>query len=236
MRGWSGLPDDRLLADVSLWSADLGNLESAVRRLSPWADSFHLDAADGHFVPNLLFFPDLIRAIRPHTSLPLHVHLMAERPSALAAAFLEAGADLLTVHVENGEREAGAAIEQALGRGRGAGVALRLETPVRAVLPYLQSVEVVILLGTEVGVKGTDLAPAACDRLREARALLRQAGRGVRLVADGAIRGHTVPNLRAAGADAVVPGSLVFESRDLATTFAWLHHPPTGAVAAPPAQ
>jgi len=223
MRGWCGLPDDRLLVDVSLWSADLANLESAVRRLSPWADSFHLDAADGHFVPNLLFFPDLIRALRPHTSLPLHVHLMAERPSALAGEFLEAGADLLTVHVENGEREAGAAIEQALRHGRGAGVALRLETPVRAVLPYLESVELVILLGTEIGVKGCDLAPAACERLREARALLRErARRGVRLVADGAIRSHTVPRLRAAGADAVVPGSLVFESRDFESTFALL--------------
>jgi ribulose-phosphate 3-epimerase len=154
---------------VSLWSADLGNLETAVRRLSPWADSFHLDAADGHFVPSLLFFPDLIRAIRPHTVVPFHVHLMAEYPSLLAGEFLDAGADLLTVHAENGEREAGAAIEQALRRGCGAGVALKLETPVRAVLPYLDAVEVMILLGTEVGVKGRGLAPQACDRLREAR-------------------------------------------------------------------
>ena len=94
MRGWSHLPSDRLLADVSLWSADLGNLETAVRRLSPWADSFHLDAADGHFVPSLLFFPDLIRAIRPHTVVPFHVHLMAEYPSLLAGEFLDAIANL----------------------------------------------------------------------------------------------------------------------------------------------
>jgi ribulose-phosphate 3-epimerase len=191
--------------------------------MSPWADSFHLDAADGHFVPNLLFFPDLIRAIRPHTSLPFHVHLMAERPSELAAEFLDAGADVLTVHVENGEREAGAAIEQAHRLGRGAGVTLKLETPVRAMLPYLDSVELVILLGTEVGVKGCDLAPTAYDRLREARALLREhAKHKVRLVADGAIRTHTVPQLRAAGADAIVPGSLVFQSQDLQATFGWL--------------
>jgi ribulose-phosphate 3-epimerase len=223
MPGWSHLPNDRLLIDVSLWSADLANLEGAVRRLSRWADSFHLDAADGHFVPNLLFFPDLIRAIRPHTDVPFHVHLMAEHPAALAGEFLDAGADLLTVHVENGEREAGAAIEQALRRGRGAGVTLRLDTPVCAVLPYLNSVEVVILLGTQVGVKGCDLAPTACERLREARTLLKEHGRRkVRLVADGAIRTHTVPALYAAGADAIVPGSLVFQSADLAATFAWL--------------
>jgi len=223
VRGWSHLPRERLLADVSLWSADLGNLEAAVRRLSPFADSFHLDAADAHFVPNLLFFPDLIRAIRPHTTIPFHVHLMADQPAALAGEFLDAGADLLTVHVENGEREAGAAIEQALQRGCGAGVSLKLETPVRAVLPYLGSIEVIILLGTQVGVKGRDLAPQALERLREARALLQEHSKcEVRLVADGAIRTHTVPLLHAAGADAVVPGSLVFEARDLEAMFRWL--------------
>jgi ribulose-phosphate 3-epimerase len=230
MPGWSHLPTDRLLADVSLWSADLANLEAVVRRLSPWADSFHLDAADGHFVPSLLFFPDLIRAIRPHTAVPFHVHLMADSPSLLAPDFLDAGADLLTVHVENGEREAGAAIEQARRRGRGAGVTLKLETPVRAVLPYLDAIEVIILLGTEVGVKGCDLAPQACDRLREARALLAEhAKHSIRLVADGGIRTHTVPALHAAGADAIVPGSLVFQSPDLDATFAWLrgHSVPT---------
>ena len=223
MAGWPARAANRLLIDVSLWSADLANLEPAVRRLEPWADSFHLDAADGHFAPSLLFFPDLIRAIRPHTSLPMHVHLMAERPSALAGEFLDAGADVLTVHAENGENEAGAAIEQALGRGRSAGIALQLETPVRAIVPYLRSVEVVLLLGTAMGVKGCDLAPAACDRLREARALMREYARArIRLEADGAIRTHTVPQLSAAGADAIVPGSLVFQSQDLGSTFAWL--------------
>jgi len=223
MRGWSQLPRDRLLADVSLWSADLANLEAAIHRFSPWADSFHLDAADGHFVPSLLFFPDLIRAMRPHTAVPFHVHLMADYPSQLAAEFLDAGTDLLTVHAENSEREAGAAIEQALRRGRGAGIALQLQTPVRTVLPYLDSIELIIMLGTQVGVKGCDLAPQACDRLREARALLREhAGKPVRLVADGGIRGHTVGALHAAGAEAIVPGSLVFQSRDLEATFGWL--------------
>lgn len=232
MPGWQQLPRERLLADVSLWSADLGNLEAAVRRLSPWADSFHLDAADGHFVPNFLFFPDLIRAIRPHTTVPFHVHLMAQYPSSLAGEFLDAGADLLTVHVENGEREAGAAIEQAARRGCGAGVTLKLETPVRAVLPYLDAIEVIVLLGTDVGVKGGDLAPQACDRLREARSLLREHAKcGVRLVADGGIRARTVGELRAAGADAVVPGSLVFQSADLESTFRWLRSHSAPAVA-----
>jgi len=94
---------------------------------------------------------------------------------------------------------------------------------VSAVLPYLDAVEVIILLGTEVGVKGRDLAPQACNRLREARGLLREHAKpAVRLVADGAIRTHTVSQLYAAGADAIVPGSLVFQSTDLESTFRWL--------------
>ena len=191
--------------------------------MSLWADSFHLDAADGHFVPNLLFFPDLIRAIRPHTQVPFHVHLMADRPSSLVDEFLDAGADVITVHAENGEQEAGVAIEQILRRGCGAGIALQLETPVRAVAPYLDSIQVLILLGTQVGVKGCDLDSRAYDRLSEARAVIREHGGGnVRLVADGAIRTHTVLQLHAAGAQAIVPGSLVFRSADLAATFAWL--------------
>ncbi len=145
---------------------------------------------------------------------------MAEHPSELAPEFLRAGADVITVHVENDEREAGAAIESALRCGRGAGIAVQLETPVRSVLPYLDSVELIVLLGTPAGVKGSELSPMACDRLREARSLLRGRGtRGIRLVADGAIRSRTVAPLRAAGADAVVPGSIVFQSADLESTF-----------------
>jgi len=100
---------------------------------------------------------------------------------------------------------------------------LKLETPVRAVLPYIDTVEVIVLLGTQVGVKGRGLAPQACERLREAHTLLLDyARRPLRLVADGGIRTQTVDEIHAAGADAIVPGSLVFQSADLESTFRWL--------------
>jgi ribulose-phosphate 3-epimerase len=229
VKSWRDLPRERLLADVSLWSADLGHLAGAVRRLSAYADSFHFDVADAHFVPGLLFFPDLIRALRPHTELPLHVHLMADRPTELVAEFVSAGADLITVHAEIGEREVGAAIESIHSAGPPAGLALRLETPVSSIVPYLDSIDAILLLGTEVGVKGRELAPEACVRLREAAGLLRAHERpNIRLIADGGIRAQTVPLLREAGADAVVPGSLVFNSPDLEETFSWLHALPRG--------
>ena len=223
MTAWPDLPRSRLLADVSLWSADLANLAREVGRLDPFADSFHLDVCDAHFAPGLLFFPDLVHALRPLTRRPFHVHLMAEQPTTLVADFLAAGADLLTVHVEIGESEAESAIQAIRGAGRSAGLALRLETPVAAAEPYFDRIEALLLLGTASGIKGQDLAPEAAARIAAARSLLNQRRSQVRLIADGGIRSGTVPLLRRAGADAVVPGSLVFGSKNLVETFAWLH-------------
>ena len=93
-----------LRLDVSLWSADLANLEAEIRRLEPFADSFHFDAADGHFVPTLLFFPDLVARLRGLTTTEFHLHLMATRPLDLLGAFLDAGVDRVTVPLEIGKR------------------------------------------------------------------------------------------------------------------------------------
>ena len=216
------LPRTRLLADVSLWSADLANLAAGIERVEPFADSFHLDVSDAHFVPGLLFFPDLVRALRPLTRRPFHIHLMVERPTAIIEDFVAGGADVITVHAEVGESEAAAAIQAIRRAGRSAGLALRLDTPVSASEPYLDRIDALLLLGTVPGVKGQDLAPEACGRLATAVSILGERRARIRLVADGGIRSHTVPLLRRAGADVIVPGSLVFQSQNLVETFSWL--------------
>ena len=220
--GWQDLTDTGLLADVSLWSADLANLAAEMKRVEPFVDSFHFDVSDAHFAPSLLFFPDLIRALRPLTKRPFHIHLMVERPTDLIEAFVASGADVITVHAEIGESEAAAAIQFIRGEGRSAGLALRLDTPVAASEPYLDDIDALLLLGTVIGVKGQDLAPEACDRLARAASLLGERRARVRLIADGGIRSHTVPMLRRAGADVIVPGSLVFQSQNMEETFSWL--------------
>ena len=224
MPRWNIKPDGRLVAEVSLWSADLANLARDVERLSPYADAFHLDVADAHFAPDLLFFPDLVAALRGHTERPFHVHLMVERPSKMVDRFVDAGADLITVHCETGRLDVREAISRIRTHDCAAGVALRLETPVSAVEPYLQQVSAVLLLGTLPGVKGRELASEACGRIRSVAGLLEREGlrSQVVIVADGGIRTHTVPQLREAGADAVVAGSLVFQAEDLSKTFAWI--------------
>src|SRR5713101_4254377 len=167
MPAWNMKPAARLLADVSLWSADLANLEPAVKRMSPYADSFHFDVADAHFVPGLLFFPDLIAAMRPHTERPFHVHMMVDEPSKLVDQFVSAGADLITVHCEVREPEVRKAVSQIRAFGCAAGVAVRLDTSTSAVEPYLDRISAIVVLGTDPGVKGKDLAPNACMRIRE---------------------------------------------------------------------
>ncbi|MDR3703375.1 MAG: ribulose-phosphate 3-epimerase [Candidatus Sulfopaludibacter sp.] len=220
--GWQDLPRTRLLADVSLWSADLANLAAGIERVEPFADSFHLDVSDAHFAPSLLFFPELVRALRPVTQRPFHIHLMVERPTTLIEEFVSSGADVITIHAEVGTSEVAAAIQAIRRAGRSAGLALRLDTPVAVSEPYLDRIDALLLLGTRIGIKGQDLAPEACDRLESAASLLGERRARVRLVADGGIRSHTVPLLRRAGADVVVPGSLVFQSRNVAETFSWL--------------
>jgi ribulose-phosphate 3-epimerase len=208
----------QLLLDVSLWSADLANLESEIRRLEPCADSFHFDAADGHFAPVLLFFPDLLARLRPLTRTEFHVHLMATRPLDLLDAFIDAGADRITLPFEVGKR-AHAALEYLRQRGKKAGISIALETPVQAIKYWLPLVDTVVVMGTRVGVKGLGIDPRVFDRLTEVKKLT---GDRVCVTADGGIREEAVPLLRAAGADAIVPGSLVCNAPDLAATTTWL--------------
>src|SRR5215472_6752241 len=97
------LPSRRLIAEFSVWSADLLRLHEELIRIEPYADALHVDVADGHFAPALLFFPDLVRAIRRATTLPIHVHLMTANSVLLPQIdqFAEAGADLISIHLEN---------------------------------------------------------------------------------------------------------------------------------------
>lgn len=215
----AALPRDRLLAEASLWSADLLRMGEEVARSDLLVDIYHLDAADGHFSPALLLFPDLVAQVRRATDRPLHVHLMVEDAVLLAQVeqFADVGADLVSVHAENANaHEALDLIER---RGLAGGVVLKLETPVAAAAPFKGRVAMLTLLGTRIGVKGQRLDPSAGDRLREARTL---AGPGLLLGADGGIREATVPGLRAAGADTVVMGSLAFNDPDLPARISWV--------------
>jgi ribulose-phosphate 3-epimerase len=213
-----GFPAGQLLLDVSLWSADLAALGPEAARISPLADMLHIDASDTVFTAEPLFFPAIVQAIRPHATRPLHVHLMAHRPARLAAAFAAAGADMVTVHAEAESAADGiAAIHDA---GLPAGLAITLGTEPASAARLIAAADALVLIGTPLGTKGTAMDPAAPARIAAARRVLD--GRPVPVLADGGIRRETVPQLAAAGAAGVVPGSLLWASPDPAATAAWI--------------
>lgn len=217
------LPRDRLVGEFSLWSADLLRLGDELARIASHADILHVDVADGHFAPALLFFPDLLAAVRAASSLPLHVHLMVADAVLLAQIeqFAAAGADLVSFHAENAA-VAGAALDLLDSRGVAAGLVLKVETPLDGVVRLLPRLRFLTLLGTSIGVKGQGLDASATTRLARAKGLITASGRRIVLAADGGIREHTVPLLRAAGAESVVLGSLAFGAPDLGARMAWL--------------
>ncbi|UVK44007.1 ribulose-phosphate 3-epimerase [Mesorhizobium sp. AR07] len=219
------LPTHRLLAEMSLWSADLGRIEEEMRRVDPFTDIYHLDVADGHFSPALLLFPDLVALCRRHTAKPLHVHLMVADGilEDQIRQFTDAGADLISIHAENRNIESGLRLISDLGLA--AGLVLQLQTPVASAEPFLDRISMLTLLGTRIGIKGQGLDAQAESRLHEAASLIarkRSANRVV-LGADGGIRQHTVPALRRAGAETIVMGSLAFNAENLEQQMAWVH-------------
>jgi ribulose-phosphate 3-epimerase len=225
--GWiEELPTNRLLIEVSLWSADLTRLADDLARVEPYADILHIDVADGHFAPALLFFPDLLARVREQSSLPIHVHLMVTDDILLSQIeqFAEAGADAISIHAEN-RSTATDALDRIDSLGAAPGMVLCVETPVAEIAPHLKRLRFLTLLGTAIGVKGKGIDPTATARLREARALIAAsaAPRRTILAADGGIREHTVPVLRAAGTETIVAGSLVFQADSLADRIRWLH-------------
>jgi ribulose-phosphate 3-epimerase len=220
---WDRFPDDRLLTEASLWSADFTRLGEEIKRIDAYVDLFHIDVSDAHFVPSLLFFPDLVAALRPLTKKPFHIHLMTENPLTLVDDFADAGADIITVHCENATRVP-AVLEKIASRGLPAGLALGLDVPVETLAPNLSAISVIVVMGTPMGVKGRDLSTLAPQRIRAARALLKEHGaeKTVRVESDGGIRVSTVRDLRAAGAQLIVMGSLAFKNNDLAGTMRWV--------------
>jgi ribulose-phosphate 3-epimerase len=199
-----------LKCSTSLWSADLANLAAEIRRVEPYSERFHIDVADGHYVPTLLFFPDLVKALRPHTRVPFEVHLMTADPAAWVEPFIEAGADGF-IFCFDSAKDPGALLKSVKARGKLAGVSLLLNEPVELLAPFWDHLDVVTIVGTAMGIKGASMDASVPGKIRRAKEEIRRRGLRAEVEADGGIRRETVPMLHAAGADWIVPGSLMFK-------------------------
>jgi ribulose-phosphate 3-epimerase len=200
-----------LKCSTSLWSADLANLAAEIKRVEPYSEMFHLDMADGQYADTLLFFPDLVKACRPHTKLPFEVHLIAAHPLRWVDPFIDAGADSIIFYLES-EDDSREVVKAIKARGKGVGISLRLPEPIDVLEPYWSDLSMVCIVGTDIGIKGVmDLDPRCPEKIRQARQIIKERGLNCLVQADGGIRRHTVPQIAAAGADYIVPGSLMFK-------------------------
>ncbi len=199
-----------LKCSTSLWSADLGNLAADLRRVDPFSERFHLDVADGHYTPTMLFFPDLVKALRPQTQKPFEVHLMTTDPLAWIDPFAEAGAEVF-IFCFDAVPDPGAVLKAIKDRGKQAGVSLQITEDLDLLAPHWEQLDVLTVVGTAVGIKGASMDAGTPDKIRRARRHIDQQGLSTLIQADGGIRRETVPLLAAAGADYIVPGSLMFK-------------------------
>lgn len=209
-----------VICSTSLWSADLTNLAADARRVEPFSERFHLDVADGHYVHNLLFFPDLVLQLRRQLKLPFEVHLMTTRPLDWIDPFVEAGADGFIFCLDSLTDVAGA-LAAVKAKGKKTGISLLLNEEVSRIVPHLQDLDVLTIVGTAMGIKGASMDPIVPDKIRQAKQEIQRKNLKTEVQADGGIRRETVPLLKQAGVDSIVPGSLMFKE-DPAEMRRWL--------------
>ena len=198
----------------SILSADFGKLADEIRKVERYVDMLHIDVMDGHFVPNITFGPPVVRSIRVVTKLPFDVHLMVEEPDNFIDNFIDAGANLLTVHVETA-KHLNRTISNIKKKGAMAGVALNPATSLSALDHVLEDVDLVLIMTVNPGFGGQHFIKGMLPKIRKLKEMIDKSKLDVEIEVDGGINGDTARQAVAAGADVLVAGSYIYESSDL---------------------
>jgi ribulose-phosphate 3-epimerase len=198
----------------SLLSADFARLADELQTIGG-ADLLHLDVMDGHFVPNLTIGPALIKALRKHTRLPFDCHLMIEEPQKYIGAFLDAGADMISIHVET-EPHLQRALQLIRDGGAKAGIAINPATAPEMLSSAIEFCDYVLVMSVNPGFGGQKFIEPVVPKIRHIARLIRERGAPVEIEVDGGIDAHTAPAVVDAGATILVAGSAVFGKSDRA--------------------
>ena len=197
----------------SILSSDFANLETEIKRLEEnGADWVHVDVMDGHFVPNLTIGAPVVKAIKPVTKLPMDVHLMIENPAKYVKDFALAGADIITFHYEATKETTFEVINIIKSYGVKVGISIKPKTPVSAIKPYLDMIDLVLIMTVEPGFGGQKFMEDCADKIIEVKAY---SNKDIIVEVDGGVNAQTAQHCKKCGVDALVAGSYVFNSDDM---------------------
>ena len=196
----------------SILSADFAYLAQEIEKVVPESDLLHVDVMEGHFVPNLTIGPPVVKSLREHTDLFLDCHLMVSNPGVLLADFAEAGANRCIVHIEIGDPQP--LFAQLRSLGVEVGLTLNPDTPIETVLPYLNEIDLLLVMSVNPGFGGQAFIPEVLEKVRTARDKADEMGLDLDIEIDGGITATTAPLATAAGANVLVAGSAIFRAPD----------------------